>query len=269
VPGDDWTRGRYVRVFADLQDRHPGVWTDDRLLAWYVRLLDQADASWPGSPLWPRALPEDVEEALVEAGAIDAKGDAYQVHGLDRLRLGAAARGRAGGMARAKDAPRDRWGRMLGSHAGPSNGDAGSHAGPDAGAHAGAKTLEGPLDVQRPSDQTRHDTPLQGVSGLDARTPEDQDQTRTIECDDYRAHQSDHRQIGGRWVCVVCEKARAAVSPSLKDRVGWDPAVAPSPPSKADRVPHKTLATPARDAIRDRLGYVPGEEAPPDDDRTW
>ena len=269
----DWTTGRYVRVFASLQTDYPEVWADDALLAWYVRLLDQADALWPSQAPWPRSLPTEVEVRLISLGAIDRRGmDAYLVSGLDRLRVETASRGWAGGKARAAVARRDGLGRMLagdaGPGAGPMNGNAGGHAGPDAGDDAGEGTLEGPLDVQRSSDQTRPDRspgapPTSGPQGSSSTTKRARDDDDTIHCDDYQAHRSEHRRVPGvGWVCLTCQKAEAARTPSLKERVGWTPSA--DPPRRAD--PPKALTTPVRDAIRDRLGYVPGEEVPPDDD---
>lgn len=259
---DDWTRAPFVRVFATLPRDHPAVWVDDRLLAWYVRLLLRADQAWPGHAEFPRALPVDVEAALVEAAAIDPSPvipGGYQVHGMARLRGGIAARGQAGGLARAQGAPRDSQGRMLAADAGvlaaPSagrtNGNAGPVAGPVAGLSAGPAVAGSFAGVPANQHQrTSHETvkedvatpPHDGVatSSVEATTtrarageaglralpdPAVRDPYPPTDCKDPTAHKTDHRRIAGAWRCPVCTAGTRDASPSFRDRVPWPPAL--------------------------------------------
>lgn len=141
----DWVDGLYARVYYSLQDDQPTVWWDDRMLAWFVRLLVAANQAHPHPAPLPRRLPDDVMLALVASGAIDATDDGmYRVHGLARMRTKLLGRGFAGGVARAGRATRDHAGRF----AGPD--DAGRDAGRDAGnsrVDAGPASTAPTLDV--------------------------------------------------------------------------------------------------------------------------
>ena len=80
---------KYVRVYYRLIDdeRFKGIYTDDRHLATWLRLLLTADAFWPASAPIPRSSRRASIDALVKAGLIElAPHDHYRVHGLDHER---------------------------------------------------------------------------------------------------------------------------------------------------------------------------------------
>ena len=43
----------------------------------------------------------------------------------------------------------------------------------------------------------------------------------TVDCDDYRGHQSQHQWLGSRWVCNACDVTRDGRT--LREKVGWEP----------------------------------------------
>ena len=89
---------RYARLYHRFQLEFPAVYADDHLLAWWTRLLDVADASWPMHPPIPRAVPRRVLTRLVEEGLVLTADGAYTIRGLDALRnrlSNAGARGAA------------------------------------------------------------------------------------------------------------------------------------------------------------------------------
>lgn len=83
-PSDKYVRV-YYRVIDD--DRFEGIYTDDRHLATWLRLLLMADAVWPASAPIPRSARPASVERLIKAGLIELMPhDHYRVHGLDRER---------------------------------------------------------------------------------------------------------------------------------------------------------------------------------------
>jgi len=188
MPSRDWTSEPYARVFASLATDHPEVWTEDTLLAWYVRLLLPADRAWPVALPWPRRIPDEVVARLVDLGALDAvREDHYRIHGMDRLMAAMDRRHRAGGVARGRG-QRDARGRLTaGNAAGQMNGN----EAPDAGRgplvetlvepeHAWAlvespktapETLAEPLDTKSPAtrrnDNETMEEPLQAPPSSD------------------------------------------------------------------------------------------------------
>jgi hypothetical protein len=125
----DWTAAGFVRVFLTFPVDQPHVWADDRLLAWWLRLLVYAG---PNAAPWPRDLPPDTESLLVRLGALDPQGEwGYRVHGAAKLARETARRGVAGGTARAANGDRDagtgRWTPTVVA----TSVDAGSDAGSD------------------------------------------------------------------------------------------------------------------------------------------
>ena len=252
----DWTSAPYSRVYRTLQDDYPAVWSDDHLLAWYVRLLDVANGTHPAAAPWPRSIPDETMMALVASGAVDGVGTtAYRIHGLARLRTGYASRGLAGGLARAAHAPRDERGRLLARDAGPvagrTNGD------------AGGLTLDDTLDPATLASSDPHQRPSESNRGKDVPRPPSSGGGTSVEsesrpretttpsavalatgpapddpappagsrggsrygpfngrCDDPDAHGADHRYIVGvGWKCLTCEQAKAADEPSFRDRM--------------------------------------------------
>jgi hypothetical protein len=228
---DDWTGGRFVMVFVQLEADRPAIWKSDQLLSWWLRLLARANATYPLNADLPRQLPADVEAALVAAEVIDVTADGtFRFHGLSHLRGQVRNRGVAGGKVRASLAARDPRGRFdagtssAGSDAGGDAGKSNVDAGGDAGSSAGP-AFAGPFaGVQRSSEENRLDvrTPTASTSDLFSVAGARDDDSDRVDCDDYAAHASQHVWINGvGWKCGICEKARASGSPSFRDRVPW------------------------------------------------
>jgi hypothetical protein len=113
-----WVGAPYARLYSTLREDHPAVWNSDANLAWYVRLLVQAERAYPVALEWPRRLPSEVQDALVTDGAVDAIGvDCFTIHGLDRLHLARVEAqnlgARQGGLTRAAQAVRGPDGTFL------------------------------------------------------------------------------------------------------------------------------------------------------------
>jgi len=220
----DWTAAPYGRVFTTLRDDQPIVWADDRLLAWYVRLLVPADRAWPVALTWPRSIPQDVADQLVLVNAIDAlEGDRYQVHGMARLQERVARRNRAGGLVRASTAGRDDQGRWTS--------DAGTSVAGDAGEPPanGQQRWTSTAGVQRSSDGTYTESPgdpLPLVGDHQETNPEEtaratEDPVAAVEvlyranvrdhgpdnaaCDNPALHRLVHTwSEEGGWACTTC-----------------------------------------------------------------
>jgi hypothetical protein len=93
----------YSRIYwsATEDPRFDKVWSNDAALALWVRMLIEADASYPLKPQMPRASRSLT--VLLDAGLIEAHGSRYTVRGLAKERTRRSERGR-----KAADA---RWGR--------------------------------------------------------------------------------------------------------------------------------------------------------------
>lgn len=86
---------KYARVYYSVidDDKFVGIYTDDRHLAAWLRLLLTADAMWPASPPLPRTIRPASLQALVEAKIVDLMpSDCYRIHGLDAERSARAVR---------------------------------------------------------------------------------------------------------------------------------------------------------------------------------
>lgn len=235
-----WADVPYTRTYRSLSVDHPTVYGDDRLLAWWVRLLDVADAIWPMLAPVPRGVPDDVLTALVADEVIDVEADRFRFHGLDAERNGRVSRGYHGGKVRAATAARDSLGRLLAKDAGADAGHSRSDAGADAGADAGPAmpvptlvTNAGRPATQRTEPSNRDASPsLRSGLASSSRSitharvaasararpdpsPED------IDCDDYVGHKASRQWWGEDigWRCQICEKRRADEGPSFRERI--------------------------------------------------
>jgi hypothetical protein len=100
--GKGTDESRYVRVYYSILEdpKFTGVFCDDAALGLWLRLLLNADASWPAPAMLPRRCSEESLKALTDAGIIDLlPNDLYRVHGLDAERGRRSAAGRAGAAA--------------------------------------------------------------------------------------------------------------------------------------------------------------------------
>ena len=89
----------YARVYYSVRDdpKFVRVYSDDRLLATWLRLLIEADGLYPAPASIPRSAQPAALRVLVEVGLVDLCGaDLYRIHGLasERSRRNAAARSR-------------------------------------------------------------------------------------------------------------------------------------------------------------------------------
>lgn len=99
----------YSRLYHRFASEFPTIYADDRALATWIRLLLQADASWPMRPPIARSVRPKPLAQLVEVGLVTLLGDAYAVKGLDAertrrreaARTGAAKRWQSDGNANA------------------------------------------------------------------------------------------------------------------------------------------------------------------------
>lgn len=99
----------YSRLYHRFPEEFRAVYADDRALATWVRLLLQADASWPLRPPLPRSVKPKALGVLTEAGLVTVTGDTYCIRGLDAertrrrdaARTGAAQRWQSDGNATA------------------------------------------------------------------------------------------------------------------------------------------------------------------------
>lgn len=97
-PSDKYVRV-YYRVIDD--DRFEGIYTDDRHLATWLRLLLTADAFWPASAPIPRSARPASVDVLIKAGLVELMPhDCYRIHGLDRERAMRSQSGRNGAAMR-------------------------------------------------------------------------------------------------------------------------------------------------------------------------
>lgn len=223
-PTRDWSAASYSRVYATLAIDHPLIWDDDRLLAWWLRLLRGADDAYPGPAAIPRGLPDDVLDALMGSRIVEPYGaGGYIFRGLESERAGRASRGRKGGLQRAASAERTPLGRFAGADAGEMSSDAGPDAGADAGPASAPRSLapappasmhQRAADQRAQRDETRQDEePLESALRLGSPpAPEPALVGRgaptegTIRCNEYHNHQRQHRLIPGvGWKCPVCE----------------------------------------------------------------
>jgi len=92
---------RYVRVYDDdLRRDYPEVWTDDRALATWLRLLSVADKMWPTLPEIPRYIKAAPLAVLVNCGLVEAlPAHCYRIrgHDVERTARSNAARNAAAG----------------------------------------------------------------------------------------------------------------------------------------------------------------------------
>ena len=240
MPTPDYLGTPYVRVWLTLLDDHPTVWSSDALLAWWLRLLINAQRMYPAPAPLPRSLPVELEAELVSEGVIEPIGsEAYRFHGLEDLRVAEAPRGQAGGTARARSGQRDRFGRWLPDaghmldngrvNAGESARadvlvpDAGVPANENAGRPANefaGRPASQPLDETRRADANRVSSLPRGRERAGARTREAEPDPSAIACDAYSEHRAEHRWIEGvGWRCMICERARAQLEPTFTERV--------------------------------------------------
>ena len=100
--------GSYSRLYHRFSVEFPDIYSDDRALATWIRLLLLADASWPMRPPLPRSVKERQLQHLASAGLVEVVGDdQYTIRGLDAERtrrrdaaaVGAAKRWHSGGNA--------------------------------------------------------------------------------------------------------------------------------------------------------------------------
>jgi hypothetical protein len=102
----------YVRVYYSIKRdaKFEMVYLDDRLLATWLRLLLEADASWPAPASVPRHARPAALRTLCEAGLVEMAGlDLYYIHGLQNEREGRSAIGKLGAESR--------WSKEYGSNA--------------------------------------------------------------------------------------------------------------------------------------------------------
>lgn len=89
----------YIRVYDDdLRRDYPEIWTDDRALATWTRLLSIADKMWPTLPELPRSAKGVPLAALVRCGLVEPHPDhTYTIRGLhvERTKRAAQAQGAA------------------------------------------------------------------------------------------------------------------------------------------------------------------------------
>jgi hypothetical protein len=77
----------YSRLYHRFSVEFPDIYSDDRSLATWVRLLLLADASWPMRPPLPRSVREQPLQSLVSVGLVEiVAGDTYRIRGLDAER---------------------------------------------------------------------------------------------------------------------------------------------------------------------------------------
>ena len=76
----------FSKVYHDARDdrRFREVWHDDAALALWIRLLVQANESWPSPAPIPRSAKARPLGVLVRVGLVRMVGeDEYRIHGLD------------------------------------------------------------------------------------------------------------------------------------------------------------------------------------------
>jgi hypothetical protein len=80
---------RYIRVYDDdLRRDYPQVWTDDRALSTWLRLLSVADKMWPIAPELPRRVAAKPLALLVGCGLVELMpADCYRIRGHDAERI--------------------------------------------------------------------------------------------------------------------------------------------------------------------------------------
>lgn len=79
----------YSRVYWEARDdsKFRGIWTDDRVLGCWVRLLVAADMAYPASADLYHGINRKSLDVLVKAGLVDLLDHGtYRIHGLDRER---------------------------------------------------------------------------------------------------------------------------------------------------------------------------------------
>jgi hypothetical protein len=104
--------GSFVRVFhEDLVANYDAIWSDDRSLATWLRLLARADKLWPSPAELPQGVSRTALQKLVDAELVDIlPHHRYRVRGLDAQRN---AQSNA-----ARNAARIRWGNADGNATG-------------------------------------------------------------------------------------------------------------------------------------------------------
>lgn len=100
----------YARVYYSVRDdpKFARVYSDDRLLATWLRLLIEADGLYPAPASIPRSAQPAALRVLVEVGLVDLCGaDLYRIHGLasERARRAASASAAASARWSARNAP--------------------------------------------------------------------------------------------------------------------------------------------------------------------
>ena len=79
----------YSRVYWQARDdvKFARVWSDDRVLGCWLRLLVAADMAWPASADLYLGIHRPSLHILTEAGLVDVlTSGAYRIHGLDKER---------------------------------------------------------------------------------------------------------------------------------------------------------------------------------------
>ena len=90
----------YSRLYWKFVDEFTGVYDDDVLFAWYVRLLVIADGAFPMAATLPRRIDDETISALRDAELIELCGvDRYRIRGMAAERARRSDVGRAGGLA--------------------------------------------------------------------------------------------------------------------------------------------------------------------------
>jgi hypothetical protein len=192
---------KYSRVYHDVldDDRFASVWPDDACLALWVRLLVVADGTWPAPAPVPRKAHRRAMATLVESGLVElyAGGDLYRIHGMtpERIRRSKQA-------ALAADM---RWHSI-------SNANSNAPSIPPSSANSNAESM--------PSSSNRKEKNVLGVNGVSRARPRPEPSMSQISCDSYAEHRSDHQWWPGiGWKCTKCEKVRADMEPSFRERM--------------------------------------------------
>lgn len=94
----------YSRVYHSIKDdpRFERVWPTDQVLAAWLRLLIEADASYPAPASIPRSCKPSPLAVLVDVGLVELlPNDLYRIHGMATEREQRSEAGRVAGLASA------------------------------------------------------------------------------------------------------------------------------------------------------------------------
>lgn len=116
----------YLEVYWRLAEEYPEVWDDDRALAWYLRLLKAAEASWPTAADTPAGIPSRTWALLVSVELVlpDAGGRRYRIRGLDKKRNARSTAASQAARSRWRNATRTATGNAGRTAIGNANGNA-------------------------------------------------------------------------------------------------------------------------------------------------